>query len=77
MLVVHSDQPFSKSLPLKRGLTDFDNQEELKELRENLVEVEAKRNFIINRIEDLAKKFPRTAYDKTCSNLNPKLFISA
>lgn len=73
MLVVHSDQPFSKSLPLKRGLTDFDNQEELKELRENLVEVEAKRNFIINRIGDLAKKFPRTAYDKTCSNNNPKL----
>lgn len=71
MLVVHSDAPFSKSQQLKR--TEFENDDEIKELKESLQEVEAKRNFIVNRIEDLAKKFPRTGYEGSTIQENPKL----
>lgn len=73
MLRVHGDSTFSKSQNINReGLYD---KEELEEMEANWSEVETKRDFIVNRIDELAKKFPRTAMDQSHreEDTNPKL----
>ena len=63
MLRIHGESTFSRSQNFTReGLYDKDEQEELEA---NWCEVEAKRDFIVNRIDELAKKFPRTAMEAT------------
>jgi hypothetical protein len=71
MLRVHSgNDSFTSSTKLKKdGIYD---KSELDELESNWADVEAKKNFIISRIDDLAKKFPVNGFEVIPEGAPPK-----
>jgi hypothetical protein len=72
MLRVHSgNDSFTTSTKLKKdGVYD---KSELDELESNWADVEAKKNFIVSRIDDLAKKFPTNGFEIIPENSPPAL----
>jgi hypothetical protein len=71
MLRAHSgNDSFTSSTKLKKdGIYD---KSELEELESNWADVEAKKNFIISRIDDLAKKFPKYGFEVIPEDAPPK-----
>lgn len=71
MLRVHAgNDSFITSTKLKKeGVYEKD---ELEELEANWADVEAQKNFIIGRIDELAKKFPTNGFDLVNEDAPPK-----
>lgn len=71
MYSLHSTSTISAKKNISFDKHRIMNEDEIREMQFNWEQVEAKRDFVVGRINSLAKKFPQGAYDPIDETVEP------